>query len=86
MARTFCGMPVSTAAIHVRGAQRGRLCLPAESANKKRCGKIFPRVGKPSGYGKELSKLGIQEFFNRKLVLVPEGRSLAAEARGLEII
>jgi succinate-semialdehyde dehydrogenase/glutarate-semialdehyde dehydrogenase len=33
---------------------------------------------KRSGYGKELSNLGIEEFVNRKLVLVPNLQSIAA--------
>ncbi len=30
---------------------------------------------KRSGYGKELSNLGLEEFVNRKLILVPNGHS-----------
>jgi hypothetical protein len=30
---------------------------------------------KRSGYGKELSSLGIEEFVNRKLIFVPNGHS-----------
>lgn len=30
---------------------------------------------KRSGYGKELSSLGIEEFVNRKLIFVPNGRT-----------
>jgi succinate-semialdehyde dehydrogenase/glutarate-semialdehyde dehydrogenase len=30
---------------------------------------------KRSGYGKELSNLGVEEFVNKKLILVPNGHS-----------
>ena len=30
---------------------------------------------KRSGYGKELSNLGLEEFVNKKLILVPNGRA-----------
>ncbi len=33
---------------------------------------------KRSGYGKELSELGIEEFINKKLICVPKGPSLVA--------
>ena len=33
---------------------------------------------KRSGYGKELSNLGLEEFVNRKLILVPNGHLVSA--------
>jgi acyl-CoA reductase-like NAD-dependent aldehyde dehydrogenase len=41
-----------------------------------RADKAFPFGGvKRSGYGKELSNFGIEEFVNRKLIFVPNGHS-----------
>jgi hypothetical protein len=57
--------------------ESGFVC-PLRVPTRNAAPKIFFTEGKLSGYGKELSKLGIQEFVNRKFVLVPEGRSQGA--------
>ncbi len=38
---------------------------------------------KRSGYGKELSSLGIEEFINKKLVCVADGTSEASQANSI---
>ncbi len=58
-------MPVSTAAIHVRGAKREWFCLPTQMPNKKCCGRIFLPKGGPQNGSYEEAHTGCHVAFHQ---------------------